>query len=876
MVLKLLHILSTIILIGLIFSCSRLGEKTDTKAEAPDEYRFKKVVLAENLADPFELDIAPDGRVFFIEKSGNLKAYSPVSKEVKTVTTLPVFSGLDDGLIGLALAPNFEQTNWIYLLYSPAGNDPMQQLSRFTIKNDSLVRSCEKKLLQIPVDRDHCCHSAGSLTFDAKGNLYVSTGDNSGSVNAARLYGPVDERKGQEANDAQRTSANTKDLRGKILRIHPEPNGTYTIPEGNLFPHNGSQGRPEIYVMGARNPFRMEVDRKTNYLYWGDVGADADKDSPKGPKGYDELNQTKKAGNYGWPYFAADNKAYAKVDFATGEAGARFNSDSVVNLSPNNTGISTLPPAQKPLIWYPYDQSEEFPDFGTGGRTIIAGPVYHFDPQLQSDIKFPAYFDRTLFIAEWMRNWIKAVKLSPDNTIEHIEPFMPSADFKKPIDMKFGPDGALYMIEFGSSWFANSDTKLVKIEYIPGNRPPVAKLVADKAFGGVPLPVTFSAASSIDYDKQELSYQWVLNSSVISRNKEFTHTFEKPGKHTITLHVKDPEGKSASQTVEINAGNSMPQVRIELANKTFYWDTLSYWVEVSDAEDGSLQQGGIEAAKVDVSVAYLPAAAKTHLQNPGLRGDLLIAESDCKACHLPEAQSVGPSFVSVANRYKSSEGVISKLASKIIKGGSGVWGDRMMSPHPQLTEVQAVEMVKYILSLSTPIEPATKLPVSGKVVTGSPKKPDGVYQLKVVYSDKGGNSVGPLTVEVNQQLRSPNIEAKDFDKIYDLKRDTLLHDIPHNAYAALDSIDLTGIQEISLRVKGYGRAEIRLGSPEGKLIGTALFPDSSDWTVTQTKIEPTAGVQDIYFVFLNEKDRFNFSTSLHWVYFSNGKSSKAK
>ena len=71
----------------------------------------------------------------------------------------------------------------------------------------------------------------------------------------------------------RKSSGNANDLRGKILRIHVEADGSYTIPDGNLFPKDGSQGKPEIYVMGARNPYRIWVDKR-GFLYWGDVGPD--------------------------------------------------------------------------------------------------------------------------------------------------------------------------------------------------------------------------------------------------------------------------------------------------------------------------------------------------------------------------------------------------------------------------------------------------------------------------------------------------------------------------------------------------------------------------------------------------------------------------
>src|SRR5690606_15578897 len=125
--------------------------------------------------------------------------------------------------------------------------------------------------------------------------------------------------------DAQKGSANTNDLRGGIIRIHPEPDGTYTIPEGNLFPPGTEKTRPEIYVMGTRNAYRISVDKKTGFVYWGDVGPDANKDSVgHGPMGHDEVNQARKPGFFGWPLFIGNNKPYNEFDLATNKSGAQF------------------------------------------------------------------------------------------------------------------------------------------------------------------------------------------------------------------------------------------------------------------------------------------------------------------------------------------------------------------------------------------------------------------------------------------------------------------------------------------------------------------------------------------------------------------------
>src|SRR5687767_4954226 len=103
------------------------------------------------------------------------------------------------------------------------------------MKGDSIDLSTRKQLLSVTTLRLQCCHTGGSLAFDQHGNLYLSTGDNVNPFESDG-YSPSDERPNRFPWDAQSSSANTNDLRGKVLRIHPEPDGTYTIPAGNLFP----------------------------------------------------------------------------------------------------------------------------------------------------------------------------------------------------------------------------------------------------------------------------------------------------------------------------------------------------------------------------------------------------------------------------------------------------------------------------------------------------------------------------------------------------------------------------------------------------------------------------------------------------------------
>ncbi|HKS36604.1 MAG TPA: PQQ-dependent sugar dehydrogenase, partial [Verrucomicrobiae bacterium] len=238
---------------------------------------------------------------------------------------------------------------------------------------------------------------------------------------------------------------------------------------GNLFPSGTPNTRPEIYVMGNRNPFRIAVDQETGWVYWGEVGPDAGSpDATRGPAGHDEWNQARSAGNYGWPYFVGDNKPYNDFVFPVGPSGASYNPAAPVNNSPNNTGPQSLPPARPAWIWYPYGNSVEFPEVNPGGgRCAMGGPTYHFDPASTSPRKLPRYYDRTVFIYEWSRNWIREVKLDDNGDILKINPFLPGFAFRRPMEMEIGPDGAIYMIEWGSNFGGdNTDAQVIRIDYV--------------------------------------------------------------------------------------------------------------------------------------------------------------------------------------------------------------------------------------------------------------------------------------------------------------------------------------------------------------------------------------------------------------------------
>ena len=744
--------------------------KTD---RVPPEDRFVKKILDFNLNEPMELDELPGKGILFIERRGALKLYNFKTEKTETIAQLELFYGNEDGLLGIAVDPNYQKNNWIYLFYSAAGDESKQHVSRFDLVDNKLDLSSEKILLVIPTAR-HCCHSGGALEFGPNGNLFITLGDNTNPFESSG-FAPIDERAGRAPWDAQKSAGNTNDLRGKILRIKPEDDGTYSIPENNLFPVGMPNTRPEIYVMGCRNPFRHSIDSKTGYLYWGDIGPDAGEGDPnRGPSGMGEYDQARKAGFWGWPYTRGYNEAYNDFDFTTEKAGAKFDPNHLINDSPNNTGIKNLPPAQASMIPMTYYRSEEFPWMGTGGINPMAGPVFHATDVLGSETSFPQYFENKLFLYEWMRDWIYVITLDENHNYVKADPFMPNTEFSHPMDMLFASDGKLYILEYGQKWNAqNLDARLSSIGYLEGNRKPVAKISNDKEVGAAPLTVKFSGSESLDYDNDQLTYQWFFtNTEVQSTTKETAFTFEKKGSYNVRLKVTDTEGNSTTANTQILVGNDPLVLSIQISdNDSIYWDhkKLNYKVTVLDKQDGSSVDGTISPKNIKVTFDYIPEgkdfikATIGHQRNIIPEGKKFIDASDCKACHAINEKVNGPSYIDITKKYGEDDR--GYLVSKIIKGGSGVWGERGMAAHPQLTVTEVSEMVAYILSLKPQKEVSMKeLALEGTLsfdqhLTSENK---GIYVLMASYRDQGNDGQADTELMASEQrLFKPLKEETD-------------------------------------------------------------------------------------------------------------------
>lgn len=833
------------------------GSSLVLKSEEPfDPQRLEKLVVVPACNDPMQLQVLEDGRVLFIERAGAIKIAGDPHSPVSQVGTIPVAVFGEVGLLGLQCDPGFAENGWIYLFFCPQERPQTMRLSRFTLREDRIVEDSEIEMLSYPIDAEGAIHMGGGMCMDARGNLLIGTGDNCPPIPEL----PIDFRSGRENFDALRTAGNSMDLRGKILRITPQPDGGYTIPAGNLFA-DADQGRPEIFAMGCRNPFRISVDPSTRAAMWGDVGPNIQEDLGIGPNGYDEFNRTTSAGNFGWPMFVGPNEAYRRFDFATRSPGEPFSLEAPRNDSPNNTGLVALPPPKPALIWYPSRSSREFPSMGSGGRSAMSGPVYSpietqgdarsesglIDPSLRLHSRFLGRW----FIFEWTRNWIQTVSFDRTGQLVETEPFMPETTFRKPIDLQFGPDGTLYVVEYGDTWGNNQDSQISRIVYRRGNRTPRAVIKATPQAGRHPLVVQVDAGASSDPDGDQLNYQWELNGEPLpgmqSAQGELTVT--TPGVHRLVGKVADADGALASDELELRVGNSPPMVRITSPRhgSFFDWgDTIRYRVSAEDAEDGSTASGTIERGRVLLSHRVATRRfSEADDRDPGLR---LMRRTTCFSCHTTKAASAGPPYHEVARRYDQTPEVLDKLAAKVISGGTGVWGNKPMPPHPQHTLEETRQMVRWILALR---DDGSTAPVPGthgffRAEKGDLNDPSALV-LTAEYIDNGA-AADPAS----QSATVPPIRGEDVCVLHSRRKRAAFADRAHGVdlvdvfeggaglvsrlgpgdWFSFHDVLLDDIDRITIDLAApeafRGTLSLRIGSPQGPELAHVTVTGKSD------------------------------------------------
>ena len=856
----------------------------------PDQDRFIKTQLSMGeFFEPTELAILPNLDILVVQRRGEIMLYKNDTKEITQVGFLDVYFkalnapdvNAEEGLMGLQKDPNFEKNNWVYVYYSPTGDEWINRLSRFTFKNDVFDIDSEVVILTVDAQREICCHTGGSIAFGPDGLLYLSTGDNSTPFNEKgekyvnNGYAPLNDTPGHKQYDARRSSGNTNDLRGKIIRIKVNDDGTYDIPEGNLFPVGMEKTRPEIYTMGHRNPYRISVDPKNGNLYWGDVGPDAQRDSmaTRGPRGYDEMNQAREAGNYGWPLFVANNLPYVAFNYETGESGTPFDVERPINNSRNNTGLENLPKPKSAIIWYPYNISNEFSQVGSGGRTAMAGPVYYTDMYAKENA-LPEYYNGKVIMYDWIRGWMKAVTLFPNGDFNKMEPFAPLIKTNSMIDMEVGPDGRLYLLEYGSGWYTkNDDSGLARIDFNGGNRSPVIDgLEIEKTSGILPLSIK-ATVSARDRENDAIKYTWNLGNGKTQETDipEIEYTYKEAGEYLLNVVVSDDKGESAqSDIVPVFAGNERPKVSIEITegNKSFFipGEKIEYKVSVIDEHE----PGGIETENIFVSVDYMEGMDEVSLSighqeiSASIIGKALTQTMDCKVCHKENEKSIGPSFVDVSKKYQDDDNAAIYLQKKITEGGSGVWGEVNMAAHPDITKDELRQLTAYVLSLEDKKAKKESLPPSGSIIPETANLGESLV-IKASYTDKGGENMKSLTGSARVIIPSNSLTFSETTKtdgfnFVSFDGNDLLISPKDKGWFAFENIDLTGVKYASLMMGWQGDVkhgvtfEAHLDTQEGVVLGKGTMStpkkgQNNGMVVIPIDFDEDGKIHNIYFTF---------------------------
>jgi PKD repeat protein/type 1 glutamine amidotransferase len=472
------------------------------------------------------------------------------------------------------------------------------------------------------------------LTADGSGLTGTAPGAVTATTTGGGLYNPP-------WLDARRSALSTNDLRGKLLRIKVAADGSYTVPPGNLFPESedvDGKTRPEIYAMGFRNPFRLQVD-ENDVAYLTDYSPDSSVPGPfRGPAGTGRMEIVRKPGNYGWPLCYRTDLPYYKWDFNTsttlGETYECGNaSRGPENSSRWNTGRTVTPPITNPDLWYSFQDATWgtpcfdsyntatarpcpwlWPELATGGVGPHGATKYRYDPANPSTTKLPPYYDGAILFGEFTRDYLKEIRLDSAGKVQKINPLFNCGavgsvaqpfECDNPMDLQVGADGNFYLLTYGDGFFAaNPDAGMYRFAYVKGQRAPRAVLGATPTDGRAPLTVAFSSEGSRDPDPADsIRFAWDFQDDgtvdSVDPNPSFTYTAN--GVYTARLTVTDSSGKTDARTTQITVGNTSPTIAIQTPLDGDFFEfgqDIPFSVTVTDPEDGPVDCSRVEVTFV--------------------------------------------------------------------------------------------------------------------------------------------------------------------------------------------------------------------------------------------------------------------------------------
>ena len=442
----------------------------------PLDVEVEKVTTATQ--DPTVVEAAPDGRLIWTERKGTVKVLTKAGEVISAGRVAVAANSCADctdildegGLHGLLLAPDFTDSGEIYLYYSvpkskgvapvPAkhanaggkqADEGLFRLSRFVLSDSNVLDvASEQILFENPAEWGQCCHYGGDMEWLPDGTMVLSVGDDT-NPHASNGFAPRDARPDRDAWNAERTSANPADRRGKMLRLDVrdvDGDGSL-VPADN--PHvNDASYDPYVYASGFRSNYRFEVDEASGALIVGNVGPDARAaDANRGPEGFNEVEVVPAGGgtDHGWPRCIAANKAYKDYNWATATSGAELSCDGMTPAS----------------FSYPYNPTLDYPLINLGsGRSAIAGPVYRYKGS--GSLALPPRFQNKLIFLEYSRDLAYTVPVGQAGAVDGKQMMPVASRIEGPIDATVGTDGAVYIASYGSGFYNNSNSSIMRLK----------------------------------------------------------------------------------------------------------------------------------------------------------------------------------------------------------------------------------------------------------------------------------------------------------------------------------------------------------------------------------------------------------------------------
>jgi cytochrome c len=461
---------------------------------AASDFQSTELAAGKGLQEPVAFDLQAEWNaagdsvtqinIFFTERLGKVKFYNGATQTVTEAGTIPVLAntplvccgGADDnGLMGIAVDPDYRVNRWIYLWYSPAQSDPQinprLRLSRFTINaQNKLDMASEKVLIDILTSKGEHRHAGGPMTFDAKGDLWVTLGQSGNDIDYPT---PGSQWSADSGLNQEWGPSNTASLRGSIFRIHPDENATaqrkdrtgtygpgYTVPAGNFGEYWAgqfqAQGKadlaaqyrdqakvlPEVYIKGNRSPHSIAVHPTRPLLTWGEV-------NPGG--GNDEINLVSHPVFGGMPYFFGDN-------IRISHPGGNKDPNAPTNTSNMNSGVTQLPPAMPGTLVGGSNM----------GNVAITGPFYAYNRSLRNRDKLPPHLDNHFFHLTFAGNamWVNAVDTATAKITRTVQVgnSLMRTPLRSPLAARIGPDGALYVLNY-DGYYTTKNPAVERIRY---------------------------------------------------------------------------------------------------------------------------------------------------------------------------------------------------------------------------------------------------------------------------------------------------------------------------------------------------------------------------------------------------------------------------